>query len=108
MSRTAFLEIKAKWTGSSGPSAELTELAVVSNSDLGDRPAVDVKLLAGLPRAIVVNEYGAVYKCTFSQAGTRLYVYFRGSTFHLPTSGAVVNVHQHRPRHWTTTFGGFL
>jgi hypothetical protein len=110
MSSTTFLDVKVKPTGSaSSPSAHLNDIALVSGSDLGNKPALDVKLIPNSPRAVFVNESGNVYQYTLGKGGKLLFVYSYGSILHFRNDYDSVRLVPHgrlSPR--VATFGDFL
>jgi hypothetical protein len=67
-SSTVLLEVRAEpTTFPSGPGLDVNELATIMRADVGDKHTVDVKLHSEALNAILVNEYGGVYKCTFGK-----------------------------------------
>lgn len=74
-SSTILLEARAEPTGRT-PSLPvgLNEFSTITRADVGDRPLIDVRLFSEAPKAILVNEYGGVYKCTFGNGKKIVYV----------------------------------
>jgi hypothetical protein len=69
---TVLLGVKVAGSSKSSPSVQLTDLTNIVSLDVGNKPIIDVKLLPGTLEAAIVNDHGAVYRCSLANGQKQL------------------------------------